>query len=66
MLTPGGWLFSIEPIRRGFDIARWHDLLTQAGITTGEAHEFYRMPIGQKEFEQHTLVMGQKPFLSMR
>jgi SAM-dependent methyltransferase len=61
VLAPGGWLYSIEPIRPGFDMARWHALLEQAGITVGETHEFYRMPTGQEEFEQYALVIGQKP-----
>lgn len=61
VLTPGGWLFSIEPIRPGFDMARWRELLDQAGIRAGDTHEFYRMPTGQEGFEQYTLMIGQKP-----
>jgi SAM-dependent methyltransferase len=64
-LAPGGWLFSIEPIRPGFDMARWQELLDQpdAGIVVRASHEFYQMPTGQGEFEQYTLVIGQKPDL---
>jgi SAM-dependent methyltransferase len=61
VLTPGGWLFSIEPIRPGFDMARWRELLDQAGITVEEAHEFYRMPNSRGDEEHYTLVIGQQP-----
>jgi len=60
VLAPGGWLFSIEPLRPGFDMGRWHKLLTQAGITVGETHEFYQMPDSRGNLESHTLVVGQK------
>jgi len=60
VLAPGGRLFSIEPLRPGFDMARWHALLEQAEITFSEVHEFYRMPTGQGECELHTLVIGRK------
>jgi SAM-dependent methyltransferase len=61
VLAPSGWLFSIEPIRPGFDMARWREILDQAGIRAGDTHEFYRMPTGQEGFEQYTLMIGQKP-----
>lgn len=61
VLAPGGWLFSIEPLRPGFDMARWRELLAQAGITIDEAHEFYRMPNGRGDEERYTLVIGHKP-----
>ena len=43
-----------------FDMGRWHKLLTQAGITVGETHEFYQMPDSRGNLESHTLVVGQK------
>jgi SAM-dependent methyltransferase len=61
VLVPGGRLFSVEPLRPGFDMARWRELLAQAGITVDEAHEFYRMPNSRGDEERHTLVIGQKP-----
>jgi SAM-dependent methyltransferase len=61
VLAPGGWLFSVEPLRPSFDMARWRELLAQAGIAVDEAHEFYRMPNSRGDEERYTLVIGQKP-----
>jgi SAM-dependent methyltransferase len=61
VLAPGGWLFSIEPLRPGFDMARWRELLDLAGITFAGAHEFYRMPNSRGDEERYALVIGQKP-----
>ncbi len=62
VLAPGGWLFSIEPIMPGFGIELWREMLAQAeaGVTVGEAHEFYRMPDSQGNMEYYTLVSAQK------
>lgn len=61
VLAPSGWLLSIEPIRPGLDMARWRELLDQAGITVDAAHELYRMPDGRGNEERYTLVIGRKP-----
>ncbi len=64
VLAPGGWLFSIEPLLPGFSLELWRTMLAQAGITAGDAHEFYQMPDGRGGLEHHTLVCAQKPSVS--
>ncbi len=63
VLAPGGWLFSIEPLLPGFNLELWRAMLAQAGITAGDAHEFYRMPDGRGGLEHYTLVCAQKPIV---
>jgi SAM-dependent methyltransferase len=62
VLMPGGWLFSIEPLRPGFDMVRWRELLDQPeiGLVVQETQEFYAMPDGQGDLEHYTAICAQK------
>ena len=60
VLAPGGWLFSIEPLLPGFSLELWRAMLAQAGITAGDAHEFYQMPDGRGGLEHYTLVCARE------
>jgi SAM-dependent methyltransferase len=63
VLVPGGWLFSIEPLKTDFDMDRWMGLLTRrdVGIEVCSAEEFFRMPDAQGGVERYILLVGRTP-----
>lgn len=63
VLTAGGLLFSIEPIRASFDMALWQAMLSQHGVDlrVREVNEYFQAPNTQGEIERHTLIIGEKP-----